>query len=119
MARQRQRRPSSALKEQSRYTQGGTTFTYPRRLGWWERRIIAPRDDDLFVTVTNRQSRRPDLIAYDYYKNSDLTWLVLQYNNIVDVNVELLEGAEIRLPAPQRVLLSILTNTVGGTPASQ
>lgn len=113
-----QRRTSSAQKRNSRYTQGGTIFTYPRRLGWWERRNIQQRDDDLFVTVTNRQARRPDLIASDYYRNSDLMWLVLQYNNIVDVNEELLEGAEIRLPAPQRVLLSITTNTVGGTPAT-
>lgn len=110
-------RPSSATKEDTRYTQGGTVTTYPRRLGWWERRPIQQQDDDLFVTVSNRQARRPDLIAYDYYRNSNLAWLVLQYNNIVDLNTELLEGTEIRLPDRQRVLLSILTRPTGGTPA--
>jgi hypothetical protein len=113
----RQLRPRSTDKETSRYTQGGATVRFPRRLGWWERRTINQRDDDLFITVNARQAKRPDLIAFDYFRNSDLAWLVLQYNNIVDDNVELLEGAEIRLPAPQRVLLSILTNSTGGVPA--
>jgi hypothetical protein len=112
-----QKRPRSTDKSTSRYTQGGATTRYPRRLGWWERRIIKQRDDDIFVTITSRQARRPDLIAYDFFRNSDLAWLVMQYNNIVDENVELVEGAEIRLPATDRVLLSILTNSTGGIPA--
>lgn len=114
-----QRRPSSTQKETSRYTQCGTTFTFPRRLGWWERRELRQQDDDIFTTVTTRQAQRPDLIAFDFYQNSSLMWLVLQYNNIVDPVVELVEGTEIRLPNQQRVQLSILTNPIGGTPSSR
>lgn len=108
---------SSVNKKNSRYVQGGVTTTFPRRLGWWERRVIKQREDDIFLTVTSSQARRPDIIAQDVYQNSDLTWLVLQYNNIVDVNVELIEGVEIRLPNSQRVFLSILTNSTGGVTA--
>ena len=112
-----QKRPSSVNKKNTRYVQGGVTTTFPRRLGWWERRRLEQREDDLFLTVSSKQARRPDIIAQDVYQNADLTWLVLQYNNIVDVNVELTEGTEIRLPNSQRVFLSILTNSVGGVSA--
>lgn len=114
----RTNRPSSVRRERSRYVQGGTTTTFPRRLGWWERRDIPQRDDDIFVTVTSRQEFRPDLIAYDIYGDAELMWLVLQYNTIVDLNLELTQGTEIRLPSRERVSLSILTQSTGGRSAS-
>lgn len=107
-------RPSSVNKRRSRYTQGGSTTRFPRRLGWWERRNIRQRDDDIFHTVTNSEAMRPDLIAFNQYGDPTLAWLVLQYNHIVDHIVELTEGTEIRLPPRQRVLLNILTGSTGG-----
>lgn len=113
------KRPSSVNKDTSRYSQGGVTYTFPKRVGWWEREIFALRDDDVNITITNRQAGRPDLIAYDMYQDSSLMWLVMQYNNIVDPVEELAEGLSIRVPARQRVLLSILTKSTGGTPEQQ
>ena len=107
---------SSVNKRTSRYVQGGTTTTYPRRLGWWERLTMKSADDDLFVTITNRQSRRPDLIAFDFYGKQELGWIVLQFNNIVDVNLELQAGAQIRLPSPDRVFFDMLNRPTGGVP---
>jgi hypothetical protein len=109
-------RPSSVNKRRSRYTQGGQTTRYPRRLGWWERRILRQRDDDIFHTITSIEAKRPDLIAYHTYGDPNLAWLVMQYNNIVDNVTELTEGTEIRLPTKQRVTLSILTGSTGGVP---
>ena len=106
--------PKSTQKRRSRYTQGGTTDIFPDRLGWWERRVIRQRDDDLFHTVTSQEATRADLIAFNAYGDANLDWLVLQYNNIVDNVVELAEGEEIRLPPKQRVSLSILTGSTGG-----
>lgn len=107
----------SVNKRNSRYVQGGTTTTFPKRLGFWERTVIPQQDDDIFITVNNRQSRRPDLIAFDYYDAPDLGWLVLQYNNIVDINQELRTGAEIRLPSQDRVFFDLLNSRIGGVPA--
>lgn len=107
---------SSTNKRRSRYTQGGVTTVWPRRLGFWERRVIPQQDDDFFVTVSNRQDRRPDLIAFDYYDDASLGWLVLQYNNIVDLNQELRQGAQIRLPSADRVFFDLLNRPTGGVP---
>ena len=108
------RRPSSTDKRRARYTQGGQTDVFPDRLGWWERRVIPQRDDDLFHTITGQEATRPDIIAFNAYGDANLEWLVMQYNNIVDNVVELAEGMEIRLPPKQRVSLSILTGSTGG-----
>ena len=107
---------SSVNKRNTRQTQGGTTTTFPNRLGWWERNVIAKDDDDIFLTVTNRQDRRPDIIAYDTYGKAELAWLVLQFNNIVDIQLELTAGTEIRLPVPDRVFFDLLNRPTGGVP---
>ncbi len=107
---------SSINKRNSRYVQGGTTTTFPKRLGWWDRLVMLPDDDDLFITVTNSQDRRPDKIAFDIYGKSELAWVVLQFNNIADINLELQAGAEIRLPTPDRVFFDMLNRPTGGVP---
>lgn len=107
---------SSVNKRNSRYVQGGTTTTHPLRLGWWERIAMLPSDDDLFVTVSNRQDRRPDIIAADYYGRADLAWVVLQFNNIADIQLELAAGTDIRLPSQDRLFFDMLNRTTGGVP---
>lgn len=110
------RKKSSVNKRNSRYVQGGTTTTFPLRLGWWERLTMEQSDDDLFVVITSRQDRRPDLIAFDYYQKAELGWVVLQYNNIADINEELTAGTTIRLPQPERVFFDMLNRPTGGVP---
>lgn len=107
-------RYTSTNRKNTRYVQGGLTTVWPNRLGFWERKNIPQRDNDLFVVVTNRQDRRPDLIAFDYYGKPDLGWIVLQYNNIVDINLELREGAQIRIPDPDRLFFDLLNTPTGG-----
>lgn len=112
------RRTSSVNKRNSRYVQGGTTTTFPLRLGFWERLVLLEDDDDIFHTITNRQDRRPDLVADDLYGKPDLAWLVLQFNNIVDLNLEFRAGTEIRLPIPDRAFFDMLNRPTGGVPNS-
>lgn len=107
-------RPSSVNNRNSRYVQGGDTVIFPTRLGFWERRIIEPADDDIPIVIPSDFDRRPDLMAFNVYGRQQLTWLVLQFNNISDINTEFIAGREILLPSPARVLLDILnqpTNT--------
>jgi hypothetical protein len=79
---------------------------------------MLPDDDDLFHTVTNRQDRRPDIIAADFYGRADLAWVVLQFNNIADVQLELQAGTEIRLPTQDRLFFDMLNRPTGGVPNS-
>ena len=38
---------SADLNNHNRYTNGGTTETNGKRLGWWERTIYTLKDDDI------------------------------------------------------------------------
>lgn len=41
-------------------------------------------EDEVVYTVTDQDINRPDLISFRNYGASDLWWLVLHYNNIID-----------------------------------
>lgn len=105
---------NSADSRSSRYTQGGVVDRYSKRLGWWERRVIAKSYDDLQVTVQPREAGRPDLIAYRLYGKANLAWLILQFNSIIDPETELRPGTVLLAPTPQRVLMGIVTQPTGG-----
>lgn len=105
---------SSLLKKNSRYVQGGTTDVLANSLGWWEKREDIPADqlDDVPVYITTDYARRPDKISFDVYGRTDLVWLVLDYNNIVDINTELIPGTWIKVPSVLRTFSDILVNNV-------
>lgn len=98
----------------SRYVQGGTTELYSNRTGWFERRVFEKQDNDIRIIITETEAKRPDLISYRLYGKAIYGWLVLQYNNIVDVETELLPGKVIFLPTPERLILDIITKPTGG-----
>jgi hypothetical protein len=99
---------TSLDKSNNRYVQGGTTALSNNRLGWWERLSLGRDINETYFTVTGKYCVRPDLISYDQYGNEEYAWLVLQYNNIVDLNEELTNGATIKLPSMSYVLQNIL-----------
>lgn len=103
---------SSVLKRKSRYIQGGETDLKKKKLGWWERFIDIPQDDitDIIIDVTPDYANRPDLIAFDHYRDANLAWIILQYNNIIDVKEELVAGTTITIPSQQRVYYSIMSH---------
>jgi len=105
---------TSLRKKNSRMLQGGTSEVIDTYIGWWERRDI-PKDDiaDIAYTITKVYEFKPDLIAYDYYGKNGLGWVVLQYNNIIDVNEQLAAGTTILLPSKSRMFYQILSSPVG------
>lgn len=106
-------RPNSVDYRNSRYVQGGDVEIFPTRLGWWERRIIETADDDLTLLITSDFDKRPDLLAYNLYGKAALSWIILQYNNILDINTEFVAGKTITVPSPARVVLDITTQSTG------
>ena len=107
---------NSADQQYSRQVQGGIIDRYDNRLGWWERRPLENRIDDIQFIVTPGFANRPDLIASLIYGQDRYSWIVLQYNNIVDVATELVVGKELLLPAVNRLMLDILNQQIGGRP---
>lgn len=102
-----------------RYSQGGLADRYQRKVAWWERRDLEHQLDDIIFTVTPGTAKRPDIIASQIYGKPNLSWVVLQYNNIVDINTELVTGTIIRLPSQRRLSLTILTQPTGGKPVKR
>lgn len=105
---------NSADQSKSRYTQGGVVDRFKSRLGWWERFALPRSSDDITFPITRRFERRPDLVAAAVYGQVSLMWLVLQYNQIVDINTEFVAGKTLILPTASRVQLNLLTQPVGG-----
>ena len=99
---------SSLAKRHSRMLNGGRTETKGNKLGWWERRdILKDTITDRVFVLKPEHEGRPDLVASSVYGTSRLTWLVLQYNNIVDIEEEFLAGNTIMLPSRTRVFSKI------------
>lgn len=102
--------------KQSRYVNGGETDRHSNRVGWWEKRNIPLADDDMLIIITKQTEKRPDLISFEVYGKAMYNWVVLQYNNIVDIEEELVVGKEIRMPTYSRLILSIMNKKTGGNP---
>ena len=89
----------------TRYSRGGFTEILPSgRLGWWNRTILDHRRDDIEVIITSETALRPDLLSFKAYGTTRYMWLILQYNNIIDINTEFVEGKKYVIPTPERVL---------------
>lgn len=114
MALTKNNNKNSTDNRNSRYVQGGTTEIYNNRLGWWERRKLTRQSDDILFTITPTEEKRPDMISFAVYGKAMYGWLVLEYNNIVDVETELLTGMDIFLPSQDRLILDIITKPTGG-----
>ena len=56
--------------------------------------------DTITVVVPSYQNCRPDLIAKQYYGNSELDWLIIAYNNSQDVFGWPKTGTVITIPSP-------------------
>lgn len=92
---------SSLKKINTRLLYGGVSELAGNGIGWWDRRDIQTNKiEDISITIDMLYAKRPDLVASYYYGTSTLEWVVLQYNNIVDVNEEFVYGRKIVIPSP-------------------
>lgn len=95
--------------KRGRYYVGGDTDIFANRLGWWERdlSILEHAIDDVQYLITKAVEFKPNLVSQDVYATTQLEWLVLLYNNIVDINEEFIAGRTIQLPSPTRAMWQI------------
>ena len=57
---------------------------------------IPPSDDDIFVATETGD--RLDTLAYQYYRDSALWWIIAAANNIHNAPIGLKEGTILRIP---------------------
>lgn len=106
---------SSIRRKTSRFVQGGNVVVKSKKLGWWERSktFTIPSGDDLVIeSLPAVYSGRPDLLSFDMYGDNNLEWVILQYNNIVDINEEFVTGATIYIPNKDRLFNVMLTTAL-------
>ena len=68
---------------------------------------LRPHKTDLFHQVTDADSKRIDLIAWRYYKDVRLWWVIAEINNISNP-LELQTGLILRIPAYERVMFEVV-----------
>ena len=98
-----------------------TTATYKPTSPWKETSIkegyldflkirpVPAEPDDFLYTIEAQYNHRPDLLAFDLYKNSKLWWVFMQRNLDVlqDPIYDFIPGTQIYIPKGNR-LMSVL-----------
>lgn len=98
----------------SRYVNGGTTEVSGGFAQWWNRTIFPSDPSDLEYVLEKRFEGRPDMLASVFYGDSSLWWVILQYNNILDINLEFVSGTILQIPTQDRVNKDFLNGVQGG-----
>lgn len=62
-----------------------------------------PQAGDTIHTVSDADAGRPDLIAWKYYRNVKLFWLIMWVNNIRHPLRGLVTGKKLIIPSPSSV----------------
>ena len=62
---------------------------------------------DLFHVVTEADSKRIDLIAWKFYRDVRLWWVIAEFNNISNP-LELPIGMTLRIPTYERVQMKVI-----------
>jgi hypothetical protein len=57
---------------------------------------IEPSDSDI-VIITEEEDRL-DLLAYQFYNDPNLWWVIAVYNNLTDIDLKLEAGLQLRIP---------------------
>lgn len=105
---------SSIEQKLSRYVQGGLTEVGPIGLEWWGR-FNFPIDEasDLHYIIDETTAGRLDKVAYGFYNDPALWWVIAQYNYLLDPYEEAFIGRILTIPSNERVQL-LMTQKVGG-----
>lgn len=75
-------------------------FIDPLPMGRFE---MLESDQDQWYEVTLTDYKRLDLIAFDFYGNVNLWWVIAQVNDIMDPWTDLEPGDLIRIPRPTHI----------------
>lgn len=64
-------------------------------------------NSDMFHQVTEADRRRIDLIAWQYYRDVNLWWIIAEVNNIGNP-LDIEPGTVLRIPAYDRVQMKVI-----------
>lgn len=103
-----------------RYVLGGTSEVSARALEWWDRRRVAKDVSDLVYALEEQYVGKLWLLANTIYGDPELEWVILEYNDILDPEIELVKGMRLLLPTPEKVNSVYRKDTSpGGIPSTR
>ncbi len=105
---------NSVFQKTSRYVMGGKTEVSPEFLEWWNKTLLSNDPTDVTYILEKKFENRPDLLAYSFYGDPYLWWVICQYNAILDFNIDFVEGLVLRIPTKTRITALISPNKLGG-----
>jgi len=100
-------KPNSRMLDTALLVEGGTEY-----FDIWEPIVFPVSEDDTVYKVTQTDLGRLDVIAYRYYNDPNLWWVIAHVNKIEDIFEEILPGTKLRIPSYSTVRL-ILNRLVG------
>lgn len=104
-----------------RYVLGGTTEVSASKLEWWSRTDVKRDPSDIVYVMEKKYEGKPWLLGYVFYGDEGLTWVILQYNTVLDPLTELVEGKLLLVPTLERVKREVFNPnaSVGGIPSTR
>ena len=68
---------------------------------------LREHESDMFHVVTDADCRRIDLIAWKYYRDVSLWWIIAEFNSISNP-LEIPIGTTLRIPTYERIQMKVL-----------
>lgn len=96
-----------------RYARGGKTEVSSKFAEWWERAAVEHDISDTLYALEQKYVGRPDLLAYTFYGDSRLKWVIMQYNDVLDPD-ELIAGKLLLMPSPDKISITFPAAKPGG-----
>ena len=69
---------------------------------------LREHETDFFHVVTDIDSKRIDLIAWKYYRDVNLWWVIAEFNNIINP-LEIPVGTTLRIPSYERIQMKVIS----------
>lgn len=102
-----------------RYVIGGPTEVSAKYLEWWNKREVDKDPSDILYIMEEKFVGRPDMLGTTFYGDPGLTWVILQYNNLLDPMEELVAGVPVLIPNISKLDSFKSVATTGGTPSTR
>ena len=99
----------SDLPDTSRYN-WSVLYVDSKNGDFWGTRLpvkLREHESDSFHVVTDADSKRIDLIAWKYYRDVRLWWVIAEFNNISNP-LEIPAGTTLRIPTYERIQMKVL-----------
>lgn len=68
---------------------------------------LREHETDFFHVITDTDSKRIDLIAWKYYRDVSLWWVIAEFNNIINP-LEIPVGTTLRIPTYERIQMKVI-----------